>query len=192
MDWKRLWNKIRESLLRMGLLPRDEVFYIGGSDTLPPPLEPEAEQRAISALTSGDADARQTLIEHNLRLVVYIAKRFENTGINLEDLEKKINENLDSEDAPIISSRYSLVLAASKRARQLTNGAEPKVDLKADKMLSVAVAELYEGKVNILSAPAEEPGGIVVLVGPFSAGDITERHGDHDRSYYNGPDYLGR
>ncbi len=65
----------------------------------------------------------------------------------------EINENMDIDDAPVISSRYSLVLAASKRARQLTNGAEPKVDLKTDKQLSVAVAELYEGKINILSSP---------------------------------------
>ena len=62
------------------------VFYIGGSDTLPPPLEREDEERAISALERGDESARQELIEHNLRLVVYISKRFENTGINIEDL----------------------------------------------------------------------------------------------------------
>jgi len=68
----------------------------------------------------------------------------------------EINENIDSDDAPVISSRYSLVLAASKRARQLTNGAEAKVHVKTDKQLTVAVEELYEGKVTILSAPAEK------------------------------------
>ena len=62
------------------------VFYIGGSDTLPPPLEKAAEEEAIKALQQGDESARQLLIEHNLRLVVYISKRFENTGINIEDL----------------------------------------------------------------------------------------------------------
>ena len=62
------------------------VFYIGGSDTLPPPLEREAEEKAIAALDNGDDKARRLLIEHNLRLVVYISKRFENTGINIEDL----------------------------------------------------------------------------------------------------------
>ena len=62
------------------------VFYIGGSDTLPPPLERDAEERAVKALEAGDEQARQLLIEHNLRLVVYISKRFENTGINIEDL----------------------------------------------------------------------------------------------------------
>lgn len=68
----------------------------------------------------------------------------------------EINETIDVDDAPVISSRYSLVLAASKRARQLTDGAEPKVALKSDKQLSVAVDELYKGEINILSAPAEE------------------------------------
>ena len=64
----------------------DKVMYIGGSDTLPPPLEREAEQELICRLDNGDHDARQALIEHNLRLVVYISRRFENTGIHIEDL----------------------------------------------------------------------------------------------------------
>lgn len=76
----------REQLLRiLGLRP-PSVFYIGGSDTLPAPLDKAAEEQAIAALEQGDQEARARLIEHNLRLVVYIAKRFENTGVNLEDL----------------------------------------------------------------------------------------------------------
>ena len=64
----------------------DKVMYIGGSDTLPQPL-PRAEEAArIARLADSDPAARQTLIERNLRLVVYIARRFENTGINIEDL----------------------------------------------------------------------------------------------------------
>ena len=63
-----------------------ELFYIGGSDILPPPLGRDEEERAILAMEAGDEKARQTLTEHNLRLVVYIARRFENTGLNLEDL----------------------------------------------------------------------------------------------------------
>ena len=69
----------------MGAAP-EKVLYIGGSDVLPPPLSREEEARAISAMGSGDEQAKSTLIEHNLRLVVYIARRFESTGINLEDL----------------------------------------------------------------------------------------------------------
>ncbi len=62
------------------------VFYIGGSDVLPAPLKGEAETQALNALEQGDENARQLLIERNLRLVVFIARRFENTGVNLEDL----------------------------------------------------------------------------------------------------------
>ena len=65
---------------------RDKIMYIGGSDTLPPPLPREEETEVIARLEQGDEEARKTLIEHNLRLVVYIARRFENTGINIEDL----------------------------------------------------------------------------------------------------------
>jgi len=76
----------RERILTILGLEPPSVFYIGGSDTLPPPLEKEQEERAISALEEGDEAARSLLIERNLRLVVYISKRFENTGINIEDL----------------------------------------------------------------------------------------------------------
>lgn len=63
------------------------LYYIGGNDVLPPPLEGETEARLIAELTRDDSEkARRTLIEHNLRLVVYIARKFENTGINTEDL----------------------------------------------------------------------------------------------------------
>ena len=77
---------IRKHILSILGIKPPSVFYIGGSDTLPPPLSKETEDAAIAALESGDDEARQLLIEHNLRLVVYISKRFENTGINIEDL----------------------------------------------------------------------------------------------------------
>ena len=79
-------DKLLDLLRRMGLLRENCVYYIGGSDVLPPPLKGEAERQALEKLESGDEEARQTLVEHNLRLVVYIARRFENTGVNLEDL----------------------------------------------------------------------------------------------------------
>ena len=80
--------KLLEFLRKLGLLPWRErgVYYIGGSDVLPPPLKGQMEQQALEALERGDENARQTLVEHNLRLVVYIARRFESTGICLEDL----------------------------------------------------------------------------------------------------------
>ncbi|MEG1633156.1 MAG: RNA polymerase sporulation sigma factor SigE [Oscillospiraceae bacterium] len=62
------------------------IHYIGGSDVLPPPLPRDREEQTIKALEAGDLAAKQLLIEHNLRLVVYIARRFENTGVGLEDL----------------------------------------------------------------------------------------------------------
>ena len=62
------------------------IYYVGGSETLPPPLTKEEEQKALDGLSKGEEQAKRALIEHNLRLVVYIARRFENTGINIEDL----------------------------------------------------------------------------------------------------------
>lgn len=73
-------------LLRRGLIAPGKIMYIGGSDTLPAPLSREEESECIARLAVGDTDASSKLIEHNLRLVVYIARRFENTGINIEDL----------------------------------------------------------------------------------------------------------
>ena len=86
----KLWRLLRwvgrrlmRLLVRLGLWPGNGVHYIGGSDTLPPPLTREREAELLADM---DEAARQELIEHNLRLVVYIARRFENTGINIEDL----------------------------------------------------------------------------------------------------------
>ena len=75
-----------EFLEKIGFLRKNTIYYIGGNDVLPPPLKGEEEKLALEALEQGDEDAKQKLVEHNLRLVVYIARRFENTGINLEDL----------------------------------------------------------------------------------------------------------
>ena len=77
---------IHERILSILGIEPPPVFYIGGSDTLPPPLEKAEEDECVARLESGDDAARRELIEHNLRLVVYISKRFENTGINIEDL----------------------------------------------------------------------------------------------------------
>ena len=79
-------DTIRRLLRLLGFLQPAKVMYIGGSDVLPPPLRAQEEQQMLARLADGDEDARQTLIERNLRLVVYIARRFENTGINIEDL----------------------------------------------------------------------------------------------------------
>ena len=75
-----------EWLVKLGMVQEQGVFYIGGADVLPPPLKGRDELEALEALEQGDEQAKQLLIERNLRLVVYISKRFENTGVNLEDL----------------------------------------------------------------------------------------------------------
>lgn len=77
---EKLLIKIRK------LFIKDYIYYVGGAQTLPPPLSNEEEDKALEGLKKGDNDARSLLIEHNLRLVVYIAKKFENTGISVEDL----------------------------------------------------------------------------------------------------------
>ena len=79
-------NWLMAFFARLGLIHHEGVFYIGGSDILPAPLKGQQEQEALAALEQGDEQAKQTLIEHNLRLVVFIARRFDNTGVNLEDL----------------------------------------------------------------------------------------------------------
>ena len=73
-------------LAMLGLPCEGSIYYIGGADVLPPPLKGEQEQAALEGLEKGDEAAKQLLIERNLRLVVFIARRFENTGVNLEDL----------------------------------------------------------------------------------------------------------
>ena len=90
MKGKLLYIKLKERLdallTRLGLSQPGKIMYIGGSDTLPAPLDRAEEAELIARLEAGDPQARNRLIEHNLRLVAYIARRFENTGIHIEDL----------------------------------------------------------------------------------------------------------
>lgn len=78
-----MYNKIR---IHLGLFPGFPVHYIGGSEALPPPLSTEEESYLISKLKGNETEIKSILIERNLRLVVYIARKFENTGISVEDL----------------------------------------------------------------------------------------------------------
>ena len=91
-----IWKVAIPTRIQMRLLHREtgffvqnkgDIHYIGGADILPPPLTPEEENACVSMLgKEGDAQAKSVLIEHNLRLVVYIAKKFDNTGVGVEDL----------------------------------------------------------------------------------------------------------
>lgn len=77
-----LAERVRKAVRRRS----GDLFYIGGSDILPPPLDKEEERRLLAEYAAGSSEARNLLIERNLRLVVYIAKKFENAGVNVEDL----------------------------------------------------------------------------------------------------------
>ena len=99
------------------------VHYIGGSDVLPPPLSPEEEAAAVEANSGGDVAARNRLIEHNLRLVVFLARKFESSGVGTEDLisigtiglikavstyRSDKNVNLPPRERQIISLRFGI------------------------------------------------------------------------------------
>ena len=77
---------VKKIAVRLRALLRGEVYYVNGPDTLPPPLSRTEEAEVFAGLTANDPAARKKLIVHNLRLVVYIAKKFESTGIGIEDL----------------------------------------------------------------------------------------------------------
>lgn len=81
-----LFNKLMRIMIKIGLAQPCEIDYINGAESLPPPLSKEEEQEAFRMLETDFDKARETLIVHNLRLVVYIAKKFEGTGIGIEDL----------------------------------------------------------------------------------------------------------
>src|SRR5690554_1811418 len=85
---KKLRFKIKliKFLKRLGILKKSVIHYVGGSKTLPPPLSVDEELFYLNKLEKGDSRVKSVLIERNLRLVVYIARKFENTGIGIEDL----------------------------------------------------------------------------------------------------------
>lgn len=80
----RLFDKIRALISKLS--GRDSIHYINGPETLPPPLKKSEEEEIMERLRNGDSSVREKLIIHNLRLVVYIAKKFENSGVGVEDL----------------------------------------------------------------------------------------------------------
>ena len=83
---KRIAAFFQKIICKIKLLYSNEIYYIGGSDVLPPPLSAEEERALLEHYDGTQRDIRQLLIERNLRLVVYIARKFENTGVGLEDL----------------------------------------------------------------------------------------------------------
>lgn len=83
---RKLFNKLKELLLKFKRKSAGEIYYINGPETLPPPLSKDEEAEIMEKILKGDNSVREKLIVHNLRLVVYIAKKFENSGVGIEDL----------------------------------------------------------------------------------------------------------
>lgn len=83
---RKMWMAFQRLMVILGLDSPGKIMYIGGSDTLPPPLTKEEEEELVGRIAEEDGQVRSLLIERNLRLVVYIARRFENTGVGIEDL----------------------------------------------------------------------------------------------------------
>ena len=81
--FRKLLEKIKSLL---GLKPKNFLYYVGSSEALPTPFTPEEEMELLNKLNTGDDSIKDSLIEHNLRLVVYIARRFDNSGVDLDDL----------------------------------------------------------------------------------------------------------
>ena len=82
-----MWNRLIDRLKRLWQrFRREPIYYINGSDVLPPPMSAEEERETLRRLETGDESAREPLITRNLRLVVYIARKFENSGVGIEDL----------------------------------------------------------------------------------------------------------
>lgn len=168
-----LWMAVRERaarlLVRLGLYQPEKVMYIGGSDTLPSPLTREEEGELIARLGQGDPEARARLIEHNLRLVVYIARRFENTGINIEDLisigtiglikavntfcpEKNIK--LATYASRCIENEILMYLRKSQNQRSEISIDEPlKVDWDGNEMM---LSDILGTEPDIISRPIEQ------------------------------------
>ena len=130
-----------------------EVFYVNGSDTLPPPLTREEEAEVFARLGNDDADARKCLIEHNLRLVVYIAKKFESTGIGIEDLVsigtigliKAVNTFCPTKNIKLAT--YASRCIENEILMFLRNSSQYRNDLSIDEPLNID----YDGNERLLS-----------------------------------------
>src|SRR5665647_1882917 len=147
----------------------NNLFYIGGNDALPPPLTRDEEEELMVRLDKGDKEVRATLIERNLRLVVYIARKFENTGINVEDLisvgtiglikavntfdtEKKIK--LATYASRCIENEILMYLRRNNKTRSEVSFDEPlNIDLDGNEL---HLSDVLGTENDIISKPIEE------------------------------------
>ena len=138
---------------------RDKIMYIGGSDTLPPPLPREEETEVIARLEQGDPQARQTLIERNLRLVVYLARRFENTGIGMEDLISigtiGLMKSIDAFDLSydVRLSSYSLPMIIGEIRRYLRDNSP----LRVSRSVRDTAYRVLQAREKLLARQQREP-----------------------------------
>ena len=151
--WQRLWGRLRYC---------GAVHYLAGGPSLPPPLTPEQEKTLLDRMAAGDTAAREELITHNLRLVVYLAKKYENSGVPAEDLVsigtigliKAVNTftparsiKLATYASRCIGNEILMYLRKSSNRRQETSIDEP---LNVDAVLRSAVAALSARERQIM------------------------------------------
>jgi len=149
--------------------PVNEIYYIGGNDILPPPLQAEEEAELLESLEAGDNSVKHVLIERNLRLVVYIARKFENTGVDIEDLTsigtigliKAINTYNPSRNIKLatyasrcIENEILMYLRKNSRARSEVSFEEPlNVDWDGNELL---LSDILGTESDIIQRNLEE------------------------------------
>jgi RNA polymerase sporulation-specific sigma factor len=163
---KLFWLLLRQRFFR---LAGKGIYYVGGSEALPPPLNPEEEGVLLERLETGDALVRDILIERNLRLVVYIARKFENTGVGIEDLvsigtiglikavntfdpQKKIK--LATYASRCIENEILMYLRRNNKTRSEVSFDEPlNIDWDGNELL---LSDVMGTDVDVISRPIEE------------------------------------
>ncbi|MCY0880166.1 MAG: RNA polymerase sporulation sigma factor SigE [Firmicutes bacterium] len=172
-----LWERLQQSVLDLlGFRELLDVHYVGSSEALPPPLSGDEEAVLLRHLSRGEASARTTLIERNLRLVVYIARKFENTGVGIEDLvsigtiglikavntfnvEKKIK--LATYASKCIENEILMYLRRNARTRSEVSFDEPlNIDWDGNELL---LSDVMGTEYDIISKPLEEEVDRVLL-----------------------------
>lgn len=164
------WQRVQQSLRELfGAVDLTDVHYVGSSEALPPPLTGDEEASLLVHLSAGERAARSTLIERNLRLVVYIARKFENTGVGIEDLvsigtiglikavntfnvEKKIK--LATYASKCIENEILMYLRRNSRTRSEVSFDEPlNVDWDGNELL---LSDVMGTENDLISKPLEE------------------------------------
>ena len=168
--------KLLEIFSRFGWKTSGAVHYIGGSDVLPPPLKGEEELAALEALQQGDEQAKRRLVEHNLRLVVYISRRFENTGIYLEDLISIGTIGLmkavstDRLDKKIKMATYASRCIENEILMYIRKTAKEKAEVSLDEPINMdgdgnelLLGDILGTEEDVVSKPMEEDVDLCVL-----------------------------